>query len=485
MEQVERHQIIPLCSASNYAIRFSEVYKNVRAILNIPYNSVPFVFRYYPGAAEKVDEATFTNGTVKLSIIKYTNTREELLNVLELERKEGFGMFKNTEFQEKFFYFDKREWLDGRTREEYIFSAESSEEEKNRIKEKLYCDSDRYIIPRRKIRLIRYQHDDKWFSVLSESLWNAIGVKAEGEAKKYANELCSLFELANENQCEIEYARSELPGATDGVKCFHRFYFSSDVYKLKTMLTCMENFTYDVYLLNKQAEMERINNMFSGRVQVYYRCESCIPKEKFQNVWNSIKIVRTDREIVIKYKEIGEEEENYELTGYPSISIDQARQIMGWGNDVLNEPNVENNVIGPNRELAMEMNEELERLVQAVMNRQEENQIPVAFIRNTYKKFEVFLYQDSFRFLSGLFIPKNCSICWEDFKGEDVVKRFPCGKHIFHKNCIKIWLMDGNAVCPVCRHNMFAGRKEETGDERKITNYLRNKRYLDEPDEEN
>lgn len=485
MEQVEIHQIIPLCSASNYAIRFSEVYKQVRAILNIPYNSVPFVFRYYPGAAEKVDEATFTNGTVKLSIIKYANNREELLNVLELERKEGFGMFKNTEFQEKFFYFDKREWLDGLTREEYIFSAESSEEEKNRIKGKLYCDSDKYIIPRRKIRLIRYQHDDKWFSVLSESLWNAIGVKAEGEAKKYAIELCSLFELANENQCEIEHAISELPGATDGVKYFHRFYFSSDVYKLKTLLTCMENFTYDVYLLNKQAEMEWINNMFSGRVQVFYRCESCIPKEKFQNVWNSIKIVRVGREIVIKYKEIEDEEENYELTGYPSINIEQARQIMGWGNGVLNEPNAENNVVDPNRELLFEMNEELQRLIQAAMNRQEENQPPVALIRNAYNKLEVFLYQDSFRFLSDTFISKDCSICLEKFKDEDVVKRFSCGKHIFHKNCLRAWVNDGHSICPVCRHNMFAGKKEETGNERKITNYLRNKRYLDEPDDEN
>lgn len=481
MEQVEIHQIIPLCSANNYAIRFSDVYAKVKSILNIPYNSVPFVFRYYPQAAEKVVEATYNNGTVKLAIIKYTNPREELLNILELERKEGFGMFKNTEFQEKFFYFDKREWLDGRTREEYIFSAESSEEEKNRIKEKLYCDSDKYIIPRRKIRLTRYQHGDKWFCVLSESLWNAIGVKAEGEAKKYANELCSLFELANENQCEIEYAISELPGSTHGSKYFHRFYFSVDVYKLKTVLTCMENFTYNVYLLNKQAEMEWINNMFSGMVQVFYRCESCIPKENFQNVWNSIKIVRAGREIVIKYKEVMDEEENFELTGYPSISIDQARQAMGWGNGVLNEPNVENNVVDINRELPIEMNEELQRLIQrAFADSQEENQYPLSFIRSTYKKLDVFLYKDAFRFLSDTFINKECSICWGEFKGEDVVKRFFCGKHIFHKRCIKKWVTEGSVFCPICRHNMFDGRKEETGDEKKITSCLRKKRYLDE-----
>lgn len=467
MEQVEIHQIIPLCSANNYAIRFSNVYSYVRGILGIPYNSVPFVFRYYPEAAEKVVEATYTNGTVRLSIIKYTNSREELFNELESRSEVGSGMFKNTEFSETFFYFDKDAWLNGRTRVEYTFSAESSEEEKNIIKEGLYCDSDKYIIPRNKVILKRYQHGNKRLCILSENLCYAIRVKSEGENKNYANELCSLFALANKNQFELEHARSELQGATEGLKYFHRVYFSSDVYKLKTVVNYLEEeLSFNYYLLHKQEEMEKIDNMFSGRIHVFYRCGSCIPREEFQNVWTNIKIVRNGNEIVIKYIEIGDEEDNHELTGYPSLPLNQARQIMGLDNDVFNEIDI--------------------NLIAEAMN--EEEEIPryeVADIINTYKKLDVFLYKDAFRFLSDTFINKECSICWEEFKNEDVVKRFFCGKHIFHKRCIKTWVTKGSVFCPVCRHDMFNGRKEETGDEKKITSCLRKKRYLDEPDEEN
>ena len=478
MERVEIHQIIPLCSASNYAIRFSNVYSYVRGILNIPYNSVPFVFRYYPGAVEKVVEATYTNGTVRLSIIKYTNSREELFNELELKSGVGSGMFKNTEFSETFFYFDKDAWLHGKTRVEYTFSSESSEEEKNIIKEGLYCDSDKYIIPRNKVILNTYQHGNKRLCILSENLCYAIKVKAEGENKNYANELCSLFSLANKNQFELEHAKSELRGATQGLRYFHRFYFSSDVYKLKTVVNYLEEEqSFNYYLLHKQEEMEKIDNMFSGRIHVFYRCESCIPREEFQNVWNDIKIVRDGNEIVIRYKENGDEE-NHELSGYPTITLEQARQIMGL------EPNIENEVIDVNRVFEIEIQEFLANQEEEIP-RNLARRYELADIINVYKRFEVFLYKDSFRYLGDNFIDESCQICLIKFNDEDVVKMFFCGKHIFHKNCIKRWVIEGSVVCPICRHNMFDGRLEETGTERKITNYLRNKRYLDEPDEEN
>lgn len=479
MEQVEIHQIIPLCAASNYAIRFSNVYAEVKRILNIPYNSVPFVFRYYPEATEQVIAATFTNGTVRLSVIKYANSREELLHELESKSKVGFGMFKNTEFSESFLYFDEEAWLHKKTKVEYIFSAETSEEEKRIIKEGLYCDSDKYIIPRGKVILNRYQNGDKRLCILAKSLLYALGVKAEGENRSYAEELCLLFGRANENQFKIEYAISEIQGDTYGLKYFHRFYFSEDVYKLKTVVNYLEEeLSFNYYSLHRQAEMELVSEMFSGRVQVFYRCESCIPKEKFQGVWGNIKIVRDNNEIVIKYKEIGDEEENSELSGYPSLPLDQARQRMGLNNDVFNEPlpNIEMDEQDINR-LVEIINEDEERARDAASSYDLNDIIKV------YKEFDVFLYKNSFRYLSDNFIDEKCQICWEKFKNEDEVKKFFCGKHIFHKRCIKRWITERSVVCPLCRHNMFNGSLEETGDEKKITSCLRKKRYLDEPDD--
>ena len=43
----------------------------------------------------------------------------------------------------------------------------------------------------------------------------------------------------------------------------------------------------------------------------------------------------------------------------------------------------------------------------------------------------------------------NCSICLEDFKDEDILKKLNCN-HIFHKECLTPWLNDHNN-CPLCR----------------------------------
>ena len=470
MEQVETHQIIPLCSASNYPIRFPSVYSQVRRILNIPYNSVPFVFRCYPEAVERVVAATFTNGVVKLSIIKYGDCREDLFRELVGEMYSGYGMFKNTEVADKFFYFDRRAWLSRRAKVEYTFSAESSEEEKNRIKQELYVDSDKYIIPRSQVIVTRYQHGSKWLCILSEELWDALRVKSEGEARNYASELCAIFEAANENQFEVEHAKSYIQGSTYGLRYFHRFYFSEDVYKLKTVLYYMANFSFNYYRSHKESEMERINNMFNSRVQAVYRCESCIPREEFQGMMNSIIIVRTSNEIIISRREINDEEENYEISGYPRI--DQNFQIMRRDGSVLNESL-------PDIEIDDEIEREIERIM---MPRTASTSHPAADIENIYRKFDVFLFKDAFRYLREDFISDSCLICMEEFKEDDEVKRFFCGNHIFHKKCLKKWVKEYKVVCPACKYNMFDGRKEEMPTEKKITEFLKKKRYLAETD---
>ncbi|XP_072173546.1 uncharacterized protein [Diadema setosum] len=47
----------------------------------------------------------------------------------------------------------------------------------------------------------------------------------------------------------------------------------------------------------------------------------------------------------------------------------------------------------------------------------------------------------------------SCAICHCDYEIEEVLDRLPC-KHIFHNQCITIWLKK-SGTCPVCRHKMY------------------------------
>ena len=48
----------------------------------------------------------------------------------------------------------------------------------------------------------------------------------------------------------------------------------------------------------------------------------------------------------------------------------------------------------------------------------------------------------------------NCSICLEEFKNEDMIKKLNCN-HIFHKDCLGTWINNNtnknNKTCPLCR----------------------------------
>lgn len=45
----------------------------------------------------------------------------------------------------------------------------------------------------------------------------------------------------------------------------------------------------------------------------------------------------------------------------------------------------------------------------------------------------------------------KCSICLDDFKMHDYVKKIGCNHH-FHPNCIKEWLKH-KTTCPNCKTN--------------------------------
>ena len=45
----------------------------------------------------------------------------------------------------------------------------------------------------------------------------------------------------------------------------------------------------------------------------------------------------------------------------------------------------------------------------------------------------------------------SCTICLEEFKSDDDVTEMTCNSaHIFHPDCLKLWL-ERNFSCPTCR----------------------------------
>ena len=47
---------------------------------------------------------------------------------------------------------------------------------------------------------------------------------------------------------------------------------------------------------------------------------------------------------------------------------------------------------------------------------------------------------------------KMCSICSEEYKNNDIIKKLPCN-HIFHSECLKIWLLN-KTTCPIYRKDL-------------------------------
>ncbi|KAJ1971974.1 hypothetical protein H4R35_004946 [Dimargaris xerosporica] len=44
----------------------------------------------------------------------------------------------------------------------------------------------------------------------------------------------------------------------------------------------------------------------------------------------------------------------------------------------------------------------------------------------------------------------SCSICLCNFQLGDEARKLPCS-HVFHKDCIDVWLVKHSALCPICR----------------------------------
>ena len=62
------------------------------------------------------------------------------------------------------------------------------------------------------------------------------------------------------------------------------------------------------------------------------------------------------------------------------------------------------------------------------------------------------LYKDLINSKLGKY--KSCKICKNNFNESDIVNIFYCGEHIFHKICLKKWLIQSNN-CPFCNYDFM------------------------------
>ena len=110
-------------------------------------------------------------------------------------------------------------------------------------------------------------------------------------------------------------------------------------------------------------------------------------------------------------------------------------------------------------ELDSQMQENYQRFMDEINNLDNGESInrnpPIS--ENEFQNIQVNKYVDLKKELDekNIITNESCSICMENFNDNDDIIKSECeGNHLFHKNCIKPWLLNMSKTCPICRHNM-------------------------------
>lgn len=59
----------------------------------------------------------------------------------------------------------------------------------------------------------------------------------------------------------------------------------------------------------------------------------------------------------------------------------------------------------------------------------------------------------------GVLLCSECVVCLENFVHDELLMALPCG-HVFHQQCIMVWLASGRHCCPVCRWPSYKKRQQ-------------------------
>ncbi|KAL3096852.1 hypothetical protein niasHT_029140 [Heterodera trifolii] len=55
----------------------------------------------------------------------------------------------------------------------------------------------------------------------------------------------------------------------------------------------------------------------------------------------------------------------------------------------------------------------------------------------------------------------DCAICLDQIRAGIHVKQLPSCEHIFHEDCIKLWIQGGHSACPMCRQQILTEAQNE------------------------
>ena len=218
-----------------------------------------------------------------------------------------------------------------------------------------------------------------------------------------------------------------------------------------------ENITHNT--LNNQHSYDQLNNILNNYNQSINEIEN--DNETYNETYNEI-------EIEIDYNEINDEINDETYNQIDDVIEDQLvnenTNINELTNELFSEIYNDTNTNYYSRLNNLEFLTEssmLNRIMQVFLDPSVidiDSNINV----NEFEDIKVILTKDQFKKLDSKIIleenlndysNKECNICMDEYKIDDKIIILDC-KHIFHRRCIKHWLLQEKVTCPVCRKDV-------------------------------